>query len=171
MGMNASVSTTKADDWAGCHQEQVLAFLLADRMVAPGFENQPCVVWTVLVHDAFYAEFSQLAEDLQDELLAHAQLLKEFVQNLGRPTVDTLKGSRHSNMKEMRFSWKGQAWWVAFAFDPRRQAILLVGGDKGGANQRWFYKRLTNTADTRYDEHVGSLAQQSKQNNHGKKTR
>ena len=98
-------------------------------------------------------------------------MLAEFGPNLGRPTVDTLKGSRHTNMKELRFSWSGQVWRVAFAFDPQRQAILLVGGDKGGADQRRFYKRLIQVADERYDEHVGSLAQQSKENPHGKKTR
>ncbi|MNW19839.1 hypothetical protein D3C71_2199890 [compost metagenome] len=60
---------------------------------------------------------------------------------------------------------------MAFAFDPQRQAILLVGGDKGGADQRRFYKRLISVADARYDEHMGSLAQQSKEPPHGKKTR
>ena len=66
------------------------------------------MTWIVLFHDAFDAEFSSLKEDLQDELLAHARLLVEFGPNLGRPTVDTLKGSRHTNMKELRFPWNGQ---------------------------------------------------------------
>jgi len=129
------------------------------------------MTWTVLFHDAFDMEFRELAEDLQDELLAHTRLLAEFGPNLGRPTVDALKGSRHANMKELRFSWNGQVWRVAFAFDPQRQAILLVGGDKGGADQRRFYKRLINVADRRYDEHLGTLTQESKESNHGKKTR
>jgi hypothetical protein len=129
------------------------------------------MTWTVLFHDAFDTEFSSLKEDLQDELLAHARLLAEFGPNLGRPTVDTLKGSRHTNMKELRFSWNNQVWRVAFAFDTQRQAILLVGGDKGGADQRRFYKRLINVADERYDEHLSVLAQQSKESHHGKKTR
>lgn len=129
------------------------------------------MTWTVLFHDAFDTEFSDLKEDLQDELLAHARLLAEFGPNLGRPTVDTLKGSRHTHMKELRFSWNGRVWRVAFAFDPQRQAILLVGGDKGGADQRRFYKRLINVADERYDEHLGTLPQQSKESHHGKKTR
>jgi len=115
------------------------------------------MTWIVLFHDAFDTEFSSLKEDLQDELLAHARLLAEIGPNLGRPTVDTLKGSRHTNMKELRFSWNGQVWRVAFAFDPQRQAILLVGGNKGGADQRRFYKRLINVADDRYDEHLGTL--------------
>ncbi|MFM2186424.1 MAG: hypothetical protein RIR43_996 [Pseudomonadota bacterium] len=112
-----------------------------------------------------------MAEDLQDELLAHAKLLAQFGPNLGRPTVDTLKASRHANMKELRFAWSGEVWRVAFAFDPKRQAILLVGGDKGGADQRRFYKRLIATADDRYDDHLASLNEDSKDSNHGKKTR
>ncbi len=112
------------------------------------------MVWTVLFHSAFDIEFSVFPEDLQDELLAHANLLATFGPHLGRPTVDTLNGSKHANMKELRFSWHGEVWRVAFAFDPQRQAVLLVGGDKGGADQRRFYKRLLSIADTRYDEHL-----------------
>ncbi len=84
--------------------------------------------WTVLFHDAFDAEFQAFNEALQDELLAHAKLLGEFGPNLGRPTVDGLKGSKHANMKELRFDGDGGAgalpspstrsdkqfcWWVA----------------------------------------------------------
>ncbi len=129
------------------------------------------MTWTVLFHDEFEAEFEALVEDLQDELLAHAKLLATFGPNLGRPTVDTLKGSRHSNMKELRFSWSGQVWRVAFAFDPQRQAIVLVGGDKSGADQRKFYKRLLTVADARYDEHLRTLSQSTKESKNGKKTR
>ena len=129
------------------------------------------MTWTVLFHDAFDAEFEALVEELQDELLAHAKLLAMFGPDLGRPTIDTLKGSRHSNMKELRFSWNGQVWRVAFAFDPQRQAIVLVGGDKGGADQRRFYKRLLTAADARYDEHLRTLSQSTKESKNGKKTR
>ena len=128
--------------------------------------------WTVLFHDAFDAEFLAFDEELQDELLAHAKLLGEFGPNLGRPTVDGLKGSKHANMKELRFDWDGGVWRVAFAFDPKRQAILLVGGDKGGADQRRFYKRLIAVADGRFDEHLVSLAaEKGKERKHGKKAR
>ena len=78
------------------------------------------MTWAVLFHDAFDRDFSSLEEGLQDELLAHARLLAEFGPSLGRPTVDTLKGSRHTNMKALRFLWNGQVWRVAFAFDPQR---------------------------------------------------
>ncbi len=129
------------------------------------------MTWTVLFHDAFESEFEALVEELQDELLAHAKLLAEFGPNLGRPTVDTLKGSGHANMKELRFSWNGQVWRVAFAFDPQRQAILLGGGDKGGADQRRFYKRLLRLADERYDDHLRALIQPNTESSYGKKTR
>lgn len=129
------------------------------------------MTWAVLFHDAFELEFQGLPAALQDELLAHALLLREFGPNLGRPTVDGLKGSKHPNMKELRFGWEGEVWRVAFAFDPRRQAILLVGGDKAGADQRRFYKRLIGLADTRLDEHLAALDETVKERKHGKKTR
>lgn len=87
---------------------------------------------------------------------------------MGRPTVDTLKGSKHSNMKELRFAWSGEVWRVAFAFDSARQAILLVGGDKGGADQRRFYQRLIAKADARFDSHLATLAKIKKEHKHGK---
>lgn len=131
------------------------------------------MIWTVLFHQAFGAEFKTLTIALQDELLAHALLLREFGPNLGRPTVDTLKGSKHANMKELRFGWEGQVWRLAFAFDPHRQAILLVGGDKGGADQKRFYKRLIAIADERFDEHLAILKRArpaEKDSKHGKKS-
>jgi len=127
---------------------------------------------TVLLHDDFDAEFSALSEPLQDELLAHAKLLAEFGPQLGRPTVDTLKWSRHANMKELRFAWSREVWRVAFAFDPLRQAILLVGGGKGGVDQRRFYRRLIAVADDRYDGHLASIeGTGSRESGHGKKAR
>jgi hypothetical protein len=65
--------------------------------------------WTVLFHEEFDLEFDGLDQDLQDELLAHAKLLQEFGPQLGRPTVDTLKGSKHANMKDSVSSGKGRS--------------------------------------------------------------
>jgi hypothetical protein len=128
------------------------------------------MTWAILFHDDFAVEFAALALSLQDELLAHALLLKDFGPGLGRPTVDTLKSSKHANMKELRFAWAGEVWRVAFAFDPERQGILLVGGDKGGADQRRFYKKLIATADSRFDGHMAALKTSQKEHQHGKKT-
>jgi hypothetical protein len=78
---------------------------------------------------------------------------------LGRPHVDTLKGSKHANMKELRFDAADGVWRAAFAFDALRQAVVLVAGDKSGESQARFYRTLIATADKRFDAH---LAQQKK---------
>src|SRR6266478_6214450 len=110
--------------------------------------------WAVRFHDEFEQEFLGLPEDTQDELLAAAKLLRDYGPKLGRPYVDTLKGSKYPNMKELRFNAGGGVWRVAFAFDPERKAILLVAGDKGGQSERAFYRRLIATADKRFDAHL-----------------
>jgi len=113
--------------------------------------------WIVQFDDTFESEFDQLPEAVQDEMLAHARRLEEFGPTLGRPHVDTLKGSRHSNMKELRFNAEGGVWRVAFAFDIQRQAILLVCGDKAGVSERKFYRVLISKADERFDRHLARL--------------
>ena len=90
-------------------------------------------------------------------MLAHAQLLEQFGPQLGRPRVDTLNDSRHANMKELRFDAADGIWRVAFAFDPRRQAILDVAGDKSGISKKKFYRKLIAKADERFDSHLARL--------------
>lgn len=118
--------------------------------------------WTVANHDAFDAEYDALPEPVQDELLALMRLLAVYGPQLGRPHADTLAGSRHANMKELRFKAADGMWRVAFAFDPERQAILLVAGDKSGVAQRRFDKTLLATADKRFDDHLAALAEKEK---------
>src|SRR6266849_11087391 len=115
------------------------------------------VRWEVLFHGEFEPEFDALRDDVQEELLAHAKLLQQFGPQLGRPRADTLKGSEHANMKELRFDAAGGVWRVAFAFDPRRQGILLVAGDKAGMSQDRFYKQLIAKADKRFTAHLKRL--------------
>lgn len=113
--------------------------------------------WDVLFHDEFEPEFDDLSQAVQDELLAHAKLLEEFGPSLERPHAGTLKGSDHDNMKELRFKADDGVWRVAFAFDPKRRAILLVAGDKSGGSEKKFYKRLIKKADSRFDSHLEQL--------------
>ena len=113
--------------------------------------------WAVELHEEFDAELMAMQKPLRTALLSHASTLAMFGPELGRPLVDTLGGSRHANMKELRFSWEGGAWRVAFAFDPLRRAILLVAGDKRGKDQRRFYRRLIAAADSRYEAHLATL--------------
>jgi len=115
------------------------------------------VAWQVTFYQEFDLEFDALPLAVQDTMFAHLTLLERFGPQLGRPHVDTLKGSRHANMKELRFDADGGAWRVAFAFDPKRHAILLVCGDKAGGGEKQFYKRLIGKADKRFDAHLASL--------------
>lgn len=91
------------------------------------------------------------------ELLARAKLLQQLGPSLGRPWADTLKGSRHANLKELRFDAANGVWRVAFAFDPRRRGILLVAGDKSGTSEQRFYRALIEKADARLDSHLERL--------------
>ncbi len=115
------------------------------------------MAWTISLADAFEPEFARLDILVRQELLASARLLAEHGPMLGRPFADTLAGSKHANMKELRFSAADGQWRVAFAFDPVRRGILLVAGDKTGVSQRLFYKRLLDRADKRYDSHLAKL--------------
>ena len=85
------------------------------------------VGWAVEVADEFNTELDGLPEGVRTEIFAMARFLQQFGPQLGRPRVDTLKGSRHANMKELRFNAADGEWRPAFAFDSRRKAILLVG--------------------------------------------
>ena len=81
-------------------------------------------------------------------------LLEREGPSLAPPHADTLTGSKHANMKELRCTAAGGVWRIAFAFDPDRQAILLVGGDKSGGGEKRFYKQLIARADDRFDRHL-----------------
>ena len=118
--------------------------------------------WQVLFHDEFDAEFEALAATVQNELLAHSKLLEQFGPQLGRPRVDTLKGSRHANMKELRFEADDGVWRIAFAFDPKRDAILLFAGDKSGQSGKRFYRQLIAKADRRFDNHLERLKKEGR---------
>lgn len=126
--------------------------------------------WTVLFHGEFDSEFQTLAKGLQDELLAHALLLSKFGPSLGRPTVDTLNGSKHAN-KGTAFRLAGRGMACGLRLRPEAASELLVGGDKGGADQKRFYKRIS-LADARFDTHLASLAAAAtrKEKRHAKKS-
>ncbi len=91
------------------------------------------------------------------ELLAQARVIETFGPLAKRPRVDTLKGSRHANMKELRFSAAGGEWRAAFAFDAGRNAVILAAGDKSGRDaskgRKKFYDDLIAKADQRFDAH------------------
>ncbi len=115
------------------------------------------MMWKVGFHPAFLAEFREYLEAVQDNIVAKSLLIEEFGPLLGRPYVDTLKNSKHANMKELRLDVEDGVWHVAFAFDPKRNVIVLVAGNKAGRSQKQFYKNLIKKADARFDEHLQTI--------------
>ena len=114
-------------------------------------------MWEVLFTDEFGDWFEGLREAQKDAVIARVGLLETVGPALGRPTVDTIKGSRHPNMKELRVS-KGGAIRVLFAFDPRRHAVLLLGGDKSGRWASWYIEAIP-LADKLFDEYLCETGQ------------
>ena len=109
-------------------------------------------MWDVEFTDQFEAWWDTLSSEEQQSIDAAVRLLEQRGPGLGRPLVDSIEGSRHANMKELRAG----TIRVLFAFDPRRSAILLIGGDK---RDRWqeFYERTIPIADDLFDEHLAAL--------------
>ena len=106
--------------------------------------------WKIERMDEFEEWWETLSELQQSEALSAIEVLEEEGPSTGRPFADSLKGSRHSNMKELRAT---RTVRIFFAFDPRRVAILLIGGDKAGKTKR-FYRQMISKADRIYDGHL-----------------
>lgn len=115
-------------------------------------------MWQVEFTDEFEIWWNTLSADEQESISASVELLETFGPGLSRPHVDTVNGSRHSNMKELRTQHRGRPIRTFFAFDPRRSAILLIGGDKT-ADKR-FYDRMIPLAGRLYDEHLRQLREE-----------
>ena len=110
--------------------------------------------WDVEYADEFFAWWGGLDQQEETVVAVAVEYLAERGPTLGRPFVETLSGSRHPNMKELRP--KGGHLRILFAFDPRRLAILLIGGDKTGEWSAW-YRRMIPIADELDDEHLETL--------------
>jgi hypothetical protein len=127
-------------------------------MSAPEMQKQ----WPVEFHEEFLPEFRQFSETVRRQVYSLIEMLRTFGPQLGRRQVDTLKGSKYTNMKELRFDADDGVWRIAFAFDLNRNAILLVGGDKSGVSQDKFYRNLIEIADRRFDQHQRAIARKKK---------
>jgi hypothetical protein len=113
------------------------------------------VEWEVEYTDEFETWWRQLTEDEQVDVNAKVILLQRFGPALRRPHSGAISGSKHSQMKELIVQHAGRPYRVLYAFDPRRCAILLVGGDKTG-DDRW-YETFVPLADRIFDRHLATL--------------
>lgn len=111
--------------------------------------------WNVEYTDEFGDWWSGLSEDEQESLAASVRLLEERGPALGFPHSSGINGSKHGHMRELRTQHDGHPLRTLYAFDPRRSAILLIGGDKTG-DKRW-YETHVPIADRLYDEHLEQL--------------
>ena len=114
--------------------------------------------WEVEYTDEFGEWWNILTENEQESVRASVRLLGEVGPNLRFPHSSGINGSKHGNMRELRIQSAGQPYRVLYAFDPRRCAILLLGGDKTG-DDRWYEKNVP-IADRLYDEHLDTLRQE-----------
>jgi hypothetical protein len=111
--------------------------------------------WEVEYTDEFGDWWSRLTEAEQISVDASVRLLEERGPQLGHPHSSGIAQSRHPHMRELRIQHRGRPYRVLYAFDPRRTAILLLGGDKTG-DDRWYESQVPR-ADRLYDEHLAAL--------------
>lgn len=116
------------------------------------------MTWDVEYTDEFGKWWSCLSESEQECLAASVQLLEQHGPGLGYPHSSAVNGSRHGHMRELRTQVGGKPLRTLYAFDPRRSAILLIGGDKTG-DKRWYEVHIP-TADRLYDEHLRQLGKE-----------
>lgn len=115
------------------------------------------MAWDVQVSEEVEALLRSLTDGEFEEISAHIDLLKDHGPSLGRPYADTVKGSRHPNIKELRVKYERKQFRILFAFDPERKGILLVGGDKVPLGDKRWYPKFIGLADKKYDEHLEEL--------------
>jgi len=112
-------------------------------------------MWEIILSEEIEQWFQELDDDSYDAVLVKVAILREIGPNLGRPHADTVEESKHKNMKELRIQHKKHVYRLFFAFDPKRQAVLLIGGDKRG--DKGFYKRMIPLADKIFSRYLGGL--------------
>ncbi len=113
------------------------------------------MAWEVEYTDEFELWWDSLSEEQQEDLNASVGLLEEYGPNLPYPYSSSVHGSKHGHMRELRTQSKGAPLRTLYAFDPRRTAILLIGGDKTGQDD--WYERYVPIADRLYDKHLEEI--------------
>ena len=111
------------------------------------------MAWEVDTTEEYDAWFLELTEDGQASIRMKIELLEEYGPHLPRPHADTLKGSKLSNLKELIAQTENHLLRVAFVFDETRKAVLLIGGDKKGKDEKRFYKNLIKQAENIYGQY------------------
>ena len=114
--------------------------------------------WNVEYTDEFEQWWTSLTEQEQDDVAARVGLLEEYGPKLPFPYCSGVESSRHEHMRELRIQHAGDPYRVLYAFDPIRNALLLIGGNKKG-NDRWYEQNVPR-ADQIYDRHLETLGRE-----------
>lgn len=109
-------------------------------------------MWDIEQSDEFETWFLALPDHAKEKIIMGVEILRNIGPGLGRPWVDTVKGSKLRNLKELRINVKQNVFRILFVFDTKRVGILLVGGDKRG--QKRFYERIIPLAESIYDSYL-----------------
>jgi len=114
--------------------------------------------WHIITSEAYDSWFKEQSDEEKAQIRSKAFLLEEYGPNLGRPHADTLKGSKKlKNLKELRPLTENHVFRIAYIFDPKRNGLLLIGGDKKGKNEKAFYKDLIKEAEQIYFEYLEKM--------------
>jgi hypothetical protein len=127
-----------------------ISILTIDNIASKQYDTN--MAWSLLYLDEFTTWLEEQVEDLQDEAVAHLELLRDRGPLLGRPYADSLYDSKLSNLKELRFSFEGAPIRILFVFDPKQQGVIILGGNKAG-DKRW-YKTNIPIAEKLYAQHL-----------------
>jgi hypothetical protein len=112
------------------------------------------MAWEVETTDEYDAWFTEQTGDSQASIRMKVELLTEYGPHLPRPHADTLKGSKLSNLKELRAQTENHVFRVAFLFDEERKAVILIGGDNKGKDEKRFYRKLIKQAEEIYEVYL-----------------
>jgi len=113
------------------------------------------MVWAVETTEEYDTWFLEQTDESQISIQTKVELLKEYGPHLPRPHADTMKGSILNNLKELRTQTENHVFRIAFLFDEKRKAILIIGGDKKGKNEKLFYRNLIKNAEKIYQLYRG----------------
>lgn len=111
-------------------------------------------MWTIKQTEEFQDWFEESDKKLQDDTLEHVEILKQIGPQLGRPYADTLKGSSINNLKELRFNSGNMVIRIFYAFDPDRNGVLIIGGDKAGSGDKTFYDKMIDQSEKIYTKYL-----------------
>jgi hypothetical protein len=115
-------------------------------------------MWEIVTTEEFSLWWAELDEEVRECVSHDVRVIGAFGPHARRPVVDTVAGSRHSNLKELRTRCYRMQLRVFFAFDPRRRAVRLIGGDKSGDSR--FYETMIPRADAIFDRYLSELEEE-----------